>query len=316
MHIVILDAQTITKGDVSLDGLRQFGEVTVYPLSAYEEIADRVADADAVLCNKTCLDGYSLRKATHLRYIGLFATGYNNIDVAYTRANSITVCNAGSYSTEAVAQHTFGFILAHYSRVGEYNFFVQSGNWLNSPTFSPFAYDTDELYGKTIGLIGYGNIGQAVARLARAFGMRVLVHSRTVKPDANVTFMPLEEMLPQADIVSIHCPLTPQTTGLINADTLRLFKPNAFLVNTARGAVVDSYALLEALEQGKLAGAGIDVLDKEPMEVGCPLLGAPNCIITPHVAWAPLTTRQRLMGIVEDNLRRFIDGKPINVVNG
>ena len=316
MHIVILDAQTITKGDISLDGLRRFGELTVYPLTTYEEIADRVADADAVLCNKTRLDSYTLRKATHLRYIGLFATGYNNIDIDYARAHGITVCNAGSYSTAAVAQHTFGFILAHYSRIGEYNTFVQGGNWLNSPTFSPFVYDTDELCGKTIGLIGYGSIGQAVACMALAFGMRVLVCTRTVKSDAQVTFLPLEQLLPQADIVSVHCPLTPQTQGLLNADTLRLCKAGAFLINTARGAVVDQQALREALEQGRLGGAGIDVLDTEPMEPDCPLLGAPNCLITPHVAWAPLTTRRRLMGIVEDNLHQFLNGTPMNVVNG
>ena len=315
MHIVILDAQTITKGDLSFDGLRTLGDVTVYPLTAYEEIADRVADADAVLCNKTLLNGYTLRKAAHLCYIGLFATGYNNIDIAYAREHGITVCNAGSYSTEAVAQHTFGLILEHYSRVGAYNGFVQQGNWQNSPTFSPFVFDTEELYGKTIALVGYGHIGRAVARIAHAFGMRVLACTRTPQTDENTTFLPLEEMLPLADIVSVHCPLTPQTECLLNANTLRLCKHGAFLVNTARGAVVDEVALRHALESGQLGGAGIDVLETEPMPTHCPLLGAPNCLITPHVAWAPIATRRRLLRIVEENLRHFQDGTPMNVVS-
>lgn len=316
MHIVILDAQTVTQGDVSLDGLREFGEMTVYPLTAYEEIADRLVDADAVLCNKSQLNGYTLRKASRLRYIGLFATGYNNVDIDYARTHGITVCNAGSYSTDAVAQHTFGMILEHYSRVGDYDAFVQKGGWNNSSTFSPFVYATDELCGKTIGLIGYGHISQAVARIAKAFGMRVLVYTRTPKTDEDVTFLTLEEMLSRADIVSVHCPLNTETYRLLNADTLRLCKSGAFLVNTARGAVLDELALREALEDGRLSGAGIDVLETEPMPADCPLLGVPNCIITPHVGWAPLATRHRLLGIVENNIRQFLNGTPVNVVSG
>lgn len=316
MHIVVLDAQTVTQGDVSLEGLREFGTLMVYPLTAYEEIADRVADADAVLCNKTLLNAYTLRKASQLRYIGLFATGYNNVDIDYARANGITVCNAGSYSTDAVAQHTFGMILEHYSRVGEYNAFVQKGGWRDSSTFSPFVYATDELCGKTIGLIGYGHIGRAVARIARAFGMHILVYTRTPKEERGVTFLPLEEMLPQADIVSIHCPLNADTYRLLDAKTLQLCKPGAFLVNTARGAVLDEWALRAALDEGRLSGAGIDVLETEPMPADCPLLNAPHCIITPHIGWAPLTTRYRLLGIVENNIRQFLNGTPVNVVSG
>ena len=262
------------------------------------------------------MNGYTLRKAARLRYIGLFATGYNNVDIDYARTHGITVCNAGSYSTDAVAQHTFGMILEHYSRVGDYDAFVQKGGWNNSSTFSPFVYATDELCDKTIGLIGYGHIGQAVARIAKAFGMRVLVYTRTPKTDEDVTFLTLEEMLPRADIVSVHCPLNTETHRLLNVDTLRLCKSGAFLVNTARGAVLDELALREALEDGRLSGAGIDVLETEPMPADCPLLGAPNCIITPHVGWAPLATRHRLLGIVENNIRQFLNGTPVNVVSG
>lgn len=316
MHIVVLDAQTVTNGDVSLEPIKEFGELTVYPLTAYEEIADRIADADAVFCNKSLLDSYTLRKAEKLRYIGLFATGYNNIDLAYTREKGITVCNAGSYSTQAVAQHTFALILEHFNRVGAYNDFVQAGNWVNSTTFSPFVFPTDELCDKTIGLIGYGSIGKAVARIAQAFGMRVLVHTRTPQEDGTVTFLSLEEMLPQVDVLSIHCPLNDRTRGMINADALSRCKKGAFLVNTSRGPVVDEKALRAALKSGHIGGAGLDVLQVEPMESGCPLLNMPNCMITPHVAWAPVTTRLRLMNIVTDNLRCFLNGAPKNVVNG
>lgn len=316
MHIVILDAQTVTNGDVSLEPIKEFGELTIYPLTAYEEIADRLVDADAVLCNKSLLNSYTLRKAKKLRYIGLFATGYNNIDLAYTREKGITVCNAGSYSTQAVAQHTFALILEHFNHVGAYNDFVQAGNWVNSTTFSPFVFPTDELCDKTIGLIGYGSIGKAVARIAQAFGMRVLVYTRTPQEDSSVTFLPLEEMLPQADVLSIHCPLNDQTRGMIDANALALCKKGAFLVNTARGPVVDETALREALLSGHIGGAGLDVLQVEPMESGCPLLNLPGCMITPHVAWAPVTTRLRLMNIVTDNLRCFLNGTPKHVVNG
>ncbi len=314
MRIVIPDAATVTNGDLSLDPLREFGELVLYPQTTAEELPQRLADADAVLCNKAVMDRRSLRLASRLRYIGLFATGYNNIDLAYTTAAGITVCNAGSYSTEAVAQHVWALILNRFSRVAEYDAFVRGGGWIGSATFSPFVYATDELCGKTIGLIGYGHIGRAVARIARAFGLTVLVHTRTKGADTDVEFVTLPELLTRADIVSLHCPLTPQTHALINAETLSLCKPGTFLVNTSRGAVVDEKALLQALSAGQLSGAALDVLETEPMAKDCPLFGAKNCVITPHVAWAPLTTRQRLLSIVAENLRQYLRGTPVNVV--
>lgn len=314
MRIVIPDADTLTRGDLSLKPLEECGELVVYPHTAYDELPQRLKEADAVLCNKAVMDAHSLRLASRLRYIGLFATGYNNVDLAYTAAHGITVCNAGSYSTEAVAQHVWALILAHYSRVGEYDAFVRQGGWIHSSTFSPFVYATDELCGKTIGLIGYGHIGRAVARIAQAFGLSVLVYTRTPGTDAAVTFVTLAELLSRSDIVSLHCPLTPATRGLIGEDTLKLCKPGAFLVNTSRGAVVDEQALRAALDSGRLSGAALDVLESEPMAEDCPLRGVQNCILTPHIAWAPLATRQRLLDIVKDNLQQYLRGTPVHVV--
>lgn len=314
MRIVIPDADTLTRGDLSLRPLEECGELVVYPHTAYDELPQRLKEADAVLCNKAVMDARSLRLASRLRYIGLFATGYNNVDLAYTAAHGITVCNAGSYSTEAVAQHVWALILAHYSRVGEYDAFVRQGGWIQSSTFSPFVYATDELCGKTIGLIGYGHIGRAVARIAQAFGLSVLVYTRTPGKDAAVTFVTLAELLSRSDIVSLHCPLTPATRELIGEDTLKLCKPGAFLVNTSRGAVVDEQALRAALDSGRLSGAALDVLASEPMAEDCPLRGVQNCILTPHIAWAPLATRQRLLDIVKDNLQQYLQGTPVHVV--
>ena len=316
MHIVIPDADTVTRGDLPLDGLRELGELTVYPHTAPEELPQRLAEADAILCNKTKMNADTLRLAERVRFIGLFATGYDNVDLAYTAARGITVCNAGSYSTEAVAQHVWALILDRYSHVAEYDRFVHDGGWVNSTTFSPFVFAADELCGKTIGLIGYGHIGRAVARIARAFGLTVLVHTRTPGTDPDVTFVSLSRLLAQADILSLHCPLTPQTRGLLDDAAFALCKRGALLINTARGPIVDEAALCRALESGQLSGAAVDVLETEPMSADCPLLHAPNCVITPHVAWAPLTTRQRLLGIVTDNLRQFLRGTPVNVVQG
>ncbi len=316
MRIVILDAQTVTNGDVSLEPIQECGELVIFPNTAYEDIADRIADADAVLCNKSVLDSHSLRKAKRLRYIGLFATGYNNIDTVYAREHGITVCNAGGYSSNAVAQHTFALILEHFNRVGEYGRFVKDGNWINSATFSPFVFPTDELSGKTIGLIGYGAIAKAVAKIALAFDMRVLVHTRTPQEDSTVTFLPLEEMLPQVDVLSVHCPLNEQTRGLLNAEKFALCKKGVYLVNTSRGPIVDETALQAALENGTVCAAGLDVLQIEPMQKDCSLNTLENCTITPHIAWAPVTTRKRLVGIVVDNLKNFLNGTPTHVVNG
>lgn len=315
MKIVLTDAQTVVDGLVDAGIFSEFGEVIQNDLLRYEEVAEAVRDADIILCNKTLLDSHSLRYAEKLRYIGLFATGYNNIDTEYCRSRGITVCNAGSYSTSAVAQHTFALILAHYSRVDEYKDFVSQGRWKRSPTFSPFVFPQRELYGKTIGIVGLGAIGQAVAKIALAFGMNVLAYSRTPKNIPEIEETGLYDLLRRSDIVTVHCPLNADSENMFNKETFAAMKKGALFVNTARGGVMDERDLLDALESGHLGGACIDTLKVEPMEEDCILMQAKNCIITPHVAWAPVETRRRLMGIVADNIRAYLSGKPQNVVS-
>ncbi len=315
MKIVILDAQTITKGDISLSPLEKFGEVVTYNLTQYEEIADRVEDADAVICNKTVLNEGSLYKAKKLRYIGLFATGYNNIDIDYCKAHNITVCNAGSYSTDAVAQHTFALILEHYSNIAKYNEFCHNGGWQTAQTFSPFVFNLNEVSNKVIGIVGFGAIGQAVAKIALAFNMNVLVYNRSKKEFDNVSFVDFDTLLKESDIVTVHCPLNSDSQNMFNTETFTKMKKGAFFINTARGAVMNEDALIDALESEHLSGAGVDVLSTEPMTKDSNLPHTKNLILTPHIAWAPIETRQRLIEIVCKNLECFVDGTPINVVS-
>ena len=253
--------------------------------------------------------------AKNLKYIGLFATGYNNIDLDYCAKNGITVCNAGSYSTNAVAQHTFALILEHFNHTAEYNRFVQDGKWKRSKTFSPFVYPLNELAGKTLGIVGLGNIGKAVAKIANAFDMNVIASSRTPKNIDGIKDVSFDELLETSDIVSVHCPLNPQSENMFDKNAFAKMKQGALFVNTARGGVMVEEDLLEALESGHLGGAAIDTLKVEPMVEDCILMGAKNCIITPHIAWAPVETRERLMGIVSDNIKNFLNGTPTNKVN-
>ena len=317
MKIVLTDVITITNGedDLSLAPLRELGEIIAYPLTDYEEIPARIKDSDAVICNKTRLDSTSLAGAENLKYIGLWATGFDNIDIAYCRKNGITVCNAGSYSTSAVAQHTFALILEHYSRVGAYSGFVRSGGWKKSLTFSPIAYRTNELAGKTLGIVGYGTIGRAVAKIARAFGMDVLAFNRSGKTDEFAQYAPLDRLLSESDIVTTHCPLNDDSRLMFNVRTFSRFKEGALFINTARGGLVDEQALKDAVLSGHLSGAAIDVLYPEPMSDSCVLSGVERITITPHVAWAPIETRRRLLSIVCENIRAFCGGTPQNVVS-
>lgn len=313
MKIILTDAKTVTQGDLSLKPLEEFGEVIVNELTAYDDIAETVRDADMIICNKTPLNADTLRYASHLRYIGLFATGYNNIDTVYCREHGITVCNAGSYSTDAVCQHTFALILECLNRTGSYNSFVHNGGWKNSSTFSPFVFPLNEISGKTLGIIGYGSIGKAVERAALAFNMKTLKVRRHDESDPS--FVELDTLLKKSDIITVHCPLNDSSYRMINAESIAKMKDGAIFINTARGGVMDEQAVADALISGKLAYAGIDVLETEPMDRDCPLCGIDNCIITPHIAWAPMETRIRLMGIVCDNIRAFLSGDPVNVVN-
>ena len=315
MKIVLTDAQTVLDSIMTADILENFGEVVKYDLLEYEEIAEKIADADMVICNKTRLDEHTLRLAKNLKYIGLFATGYNNIDIDYCTKHNITVCNAGSYSTNAVAQHTFALILEHYSKVGQYKKFVDDGLWMKSKTFSTLIYQLHELAGKTVGIVGLGNIGRAVAKIANAFDMRVLAYSRTQKPCEGVEFVDLDKLLKCSDVVTVHCPLNKESENMFDAKAFAKMKQGALFVNTARGGVMNEKALFDALHSEHLGGACIDTLSVEPMADDCILMQAKNCIITPHIAWSPVETRQRLMGIVADNVKNFLDGNPTNKVN-
>lgn len=312
MKIVLTDAQTVLDNLVNADILKQFGEVEEYGLLRYDEVAEKIADADMVVCNKTLLDKNTLRLAKNLKYIGLFATGYNNIDIDYCKEHNIAVCNAGSYSTNAVAQHTFALILEHFNNTANYNKYVQDGRWKRSKTFSPFVYPLSELAGKTLGIVGFGNIGKAVARIANAFEMRVIAFNRSEKQADGVEFVSFETLLEQSDIVSVHCPLNSGSENLFDKNAFAKMKKGALFVNTARGGVMVEQDLFDALQSEHLGGAAIDTLRVEPMEEDCILMGAKNCIMTPHIAWAPVETRVRLMNIVADNIRAFLDGTPQN----
>ena len=317
MEIVILDAKTVTNGDIDLSVLGRFGNVRQYELTDAEQIVERIKDADIVLTNKCKLTADVLKQTPRVKYIGLFATGYNNIDVEYAGENGITVCNAGGYSTDAVAQHTFAMILDHANKVSQYSAFVHDGGWKKSETFSPFIFPMNELAGKTIGIIGYGNIGRAVARIAKAFSMNVIAYVRNMKSENEfeVSFTTdIDDLLSASDFISVHCPLNADSEKMFNAERFAKCKKGAYFINTARGPIVDEDALYNALESGILSGAAIDVLETEPMKEQCRLDKAPNCTITPHIAWAPLETRERLLGIVCDNIEKWIEGNPQNTV--
>lgn len=315
MKIILTETDTISNGDIDLSVFNDFGEVAAYPLTGPDEVIPRLREAEAVLINKVVLNRTVLEQLPKLAYIGLFATGYNNVDLNCAAERGITVCNAGTYSTDAVAQHVFAFILHHASRIHTYNDFVKCGGWIRSPRFSPFDFPTAELSGKVLGIIGYGSIGRAVAAIGNAFHMRVCVYTRTPKNDPTVEFLPLDDLLAISDYLTLHCPLTDATSRMFNAEAFGKCKPGAYFINTARGGIVDNGALFEALESGRLCGAALDVLDSEPMPPHCILQSAKNLTITPHVAWAPLETRQRLTNIVYQNLAAYLSGSPIHVVS-
>lgn len=314
MRIVVADAATVVGGGVDVEFLKEFGEVTVYDLTPEDQLIPRLQDADAVILNKTRITAEVMAACPKLKYIGLFATGFNNIDVAYAAAHGITVCNVPGYSTEAVAQHTFALLLGVTDRVHEYNEMVAQGDWVRSRTFAYFPIPLAELCGKTIGIVGYGAIGRRVGDMARAFGMKVLVHGRRPIPDADVEQVPFEELLRRSDVVTLHCPLNEDSVGMMNAAAFAAMKEGAIFINTSRGGLVDEQALRAALDSGHLLGAGVDVLQVEPMTEECPLLGAPRLLITPHIAWAGVETRHRLMGVVAENIRCYLAGDPINRV--
>lgn len=316
MKIVILDSETVTRNDVSLQGITSLGETEVFGYTSNEEVAARIGGADAVICNKCLITDEVFEKCPNLKYVGLFATGYNNVDTQAAKRHGAVVCNVPAYSTSAVAQHTFALILNYFNKIREYADSVDNGEWVNYKLFSYFGIPTAELAGKTIGIIGYGDIGRQTARIARAFDMNVLTYTRSPeKVDDGTKTCTLEYLLQNSDVVSLHCPLTNDNEKMINAETLKLMKKSALLVNTARGGLVDENALAEALNNETIATACVDVLTLEPMREDCPLRNAKNCVITPHVAWAPKETRERLLEKVAENLRLWSEGRAQNVVN-
>ncbi len=314
MKIVVLEAGVMTPGGLSLDVYKHFGEVVFYHTTKQCDVIARIGDADIILLNKLIIDKEVMDSCKNLKYIGLFATGFNTIDVKYAAKKGITVCNAGSYSTNAVAQHTFALILNHFNQIANYHNAVQGGVWEKSELTTLYDFPTDEVFGKTIGIIGFGHIGQRVAELALAFGMRVIVHTRTVKPDSRVEFVSFDTLLEQSDIISLHCPLTEESKLLMNEAAFSKCKNGAVLINTARGGLVDENALKNAVESGKLSGAALDAITVEPMR-NCVLKGVDNIVITPHAAWAPMSTRIKLLKITVDCIKGWLNGNPINVVS-
>lgn len=320
MKIVVLDGYTLNPGDLSWYALEQFGDLTVYDRTVYNnnDIIKNIGDADVVFTNKTPINKEILDNTSSLKYIGVLATGYNVVDVATAKAKDITVTNVPDYSSKSVAQFTMALILELCHHIGAHNNAVQQGDWIKSKDFSFWNYPLIELAGKTIGLIGFGKIGKATAKLAEAFGMQILVYNRTIYPDFesdNLMFVGLDELLHNSDFISLHSPLTSETNHIINEASLDKMKESAFLINTSRGPLVNEQDLAKALSNGKIAGAAVDVISEEPMKEQNPLLNAKNCIITPHIAWAPKEARQRLMNTTVDNLKAFLEDKPQNVVN-
>lgn len=317
MKIVVLDGYCANPGDMSWERFKEFGEVEVYERTPADKAAQRIGDAEAALTNKVAFDETLLSQTKNLKYIGIMATGYNIIDIEAANRHGVAVCNVPGYSTNSVAQEVFAFILQFANNTARYSDWVYSGGWQNCEDFSRLVVPVFELAGKTIGIIGYGAIGRRVAEIAAAFGMRVLAFSRSLNSDNcpnGVIPATVETILRESDFVTLHCPLNPQSSGMINRQSLSLMKRSAYLINTARGGLVDEAALCEALNSGAIAGAGLDVVSAEPIDARNPLLLAKNCVITPHVAWATTEARCRLMDALYENLRAFLSGSPINRV--
>ena len=317
MKLVILDSETVSRnGDVSLSPITELCETQIYGYVENDNVSSAIGDADAVICNKCLITREVFKNCKNLKYVGLFATGFNNVDVKAASEYGAVVSNVPSYSTNSVAQHTFALILDYFNKTTDYKASVENGDWINYKYFSYFYIPIHELSGKTIGIIGYGDIGKKAAQIADAFDMNVLAYTRTpskVSPPAKA--VSLEALLRESDIISLHCPLNEGTKEIINQKTLSLCKKTALIVNTSRGGVINESDLANALKNGDIAWAAIDVLTNEPMQESCPYIGLKNITITPHIAWAPIETRIRLIDKVAENLKAFIDGKPKNKVN-
>ncbi len=316
MKIVILDAYAANPGDLSWDEFAALGDLTVYDRTAQEDAAARIGDAEVVFINKVRLTDDIFAACPNLKLVSILATGYNIVDLAAAKRRGITVCNVPGYSTRAVVQMTFALLLEICQQVGLHSGAVHTGRWQTCPDFCFWDRPLIELDGKTMGIVGYGAIGSAVGTVAQALGMKLLVTARHEKPvPEGARFVSLPELLAQSDVVSLHCPQTAENARMIDAGALAQMKDGAILLNTARGGLLDEQAVADALRSGKLLAAGMDVVSAEPIRADNPLLTAPNCFLTPHIAWAPLETRRRLQAISAENLRAFLAGKPQNVVN-
>ena len=318
MKIVILDGNALNPGDLSWDPIREFGEVTVYPRTeSLEDTIQRIGDHEIVLINKVPITEEVFEACPNIKLICVQATGYNVVDCEAAKRRGIPVCNVPSYSTAAVAQFTMALLLEVCHRIGHHDRLVHEGKWCESDSFCFWDSQQMELAGKTMGIIGFGSIGQAVGRLAKVLGMEVITYSRSIRPEGKeiAEYVDLDTLLARSDVISLHCPLFPETEKMINAQTIGKMKDGVILLNTSRGGVIDEEAVSVALRSGKIRAAAVDVVSEEPMRRENPLLTAPNCIITPHMAWAPIETRQRLLGVVAENIRGFLEGTPRNVVN-
>lgn len=318
MNIVILDGYTLNPGDLSWSRLKTFGDLSVYNRTPADQIVARARDAEIVLTNKTPLRKEVLQQLPKLRYIGVLATGYDVVDIEAAAERGITVTNVPSYGTGSVAQFTMAMLLELCHQIGRHDASVHAGDWTRSPDFCYWRSPLVELAGKTMGLIGLGRIGTEVAKLADAFGMRVLAYKpkqQEAPPLELIKWASLDELLTHADVVSLHCPLTPKTEGMINKEALDKMKSSAYLLNTSRGKLVVEQDLADALNEGRLAGAALDVLSMEPPQTNNPLLTARNCVITPHIAWATAEARERLLQVAVENIESFLKGHPQHVVN-
>lgn len=317
MKIVILDGYTENPGDLSWEGFKELGELTVYDRTPKEEVIERIGDADAVIVNKTPLDRGVFEACPQIKYVGVLATGYNVIDIKAARERGIPVCNIPTYGTTAVAQMTFALLLEICHHIAEHSDAVKKGEWSNNPDWCFWKYPLMELADKKMGIIGFGRIGQAVGKLAKAFGMQVLAYDANQNESGKEIgeYVALDELLAQSDVISLHCPLFPETEGIINKKNISKMKDGVIIINTSRGPLIKEEDLADALRKKKVYAAACDVVSTEPILPDNPLLGCYNSIITPHIAWAPKESRQRLMDVAVSNLKAFADGKWTNVVN-
>ena len=320
MKIVVLDGYTENPGDLSWAELEKLGQLTVYDRTAYEEsplIAQRIGDAEVIVTNKTPISQQTLEQCPNLKLIAVLATGYNVIDCAAARKKGISVVNVPTYGTASVSQYSIALLLEICHHIGHHDQSVHAGNWANNEDWCYWDYPLIELEGKTMGIIGFGRIGQAEGRIARALGMRVLAYDLYPSDSGRAigAYVDLDTLYRQSDVISLHCNLTPENTRMINKDSIAKMKDGVILINNARGQLIDEQDVTDALNSGKLAAAGLDVVYTEPIREDNPLLKAKNCIITPHISWAPKESRQRIMDITAENIRAFLAGRPQNVVN-